>query len=64
MYTKLMGASTSERARVLFCVGMWSLHEMYAFTRDGRVRIVGLSTLYVLFFFSICMGIGRDTVEV
>ena len=35
---------------------------MYAFTSDGRVRIVALSTFYVLF--SICMGIGRDTLEV
>ena len=41
-----------------FCWGMWSLDEMYAFTREGRVRIGGLSRFYV--FDSICMGIGCE----
>ena len=41
-----------------FCPGRWSLDEMYAFTREGRVRIGALSTFYV--FHSICMGIGRE----
>ncbi len=51
MYTKLIGASTSERAsQVLCCPGMWSLHEMYAFTSDGRVRIDALSFFMLSFF--------------
>lgn len=58
MYSKLRAASTSERATFSFCPGMWGVHEMYAFTKDGRLRIAAFSTC--LLFFSICMGIGRN----
>ena len=33
---------------------MWSLHEMYAFTRDGDVRIAVLSPRMAFFFFFFC----------
>ena len=45
MYAKLEGASPREQATFFFDAGMRSVHEMYAFTSDGRLRIAALSTI-------------------
>ena len=54
MYAKLEGASPRERATFFLDAGMRSVHEMYAFTSDGRLRIAALSTVMfcALDFFS------------
>ena len=44
MYAKLEAASARERASFFFDAGMRRVHEMYAFTSDGRLRIAALST--------------------
>ena len=49
MYSKMRGASTSEGATFSFCPGIWGLHDMYAFTSDGRLHIAASSTFMVFF---------------